>query len=244
MSHRLNHYLALCGVCSRRGADRLIQEGRVRVNGETAFPGVKVEDGDTVPLDGRELRPVEERLVIAVNKPAGVVCTEATFPGERTLSQMVDAGTRVFSVGRLDKDSEGLILMTNDGALAREISLGENGHEKEYEVTVDRPVTDGLVTALRRGVTIEIDGRERTTLPCRVKKTGQASFDIILTQGMNRQIRRMCEALGFRVRSLRRVRIMNILLGDLQAGSWRLLTPGEIDGLFGRQDRPGSFGGR
>lgn len=224
MFYRLNHYLALCGVCSRRAADRIIEEGRVRVNGQTASLGVKVEDSDTVTLDGREIRPEERDILIAVNKPVGVVCTEAHFAGERTLSELVDAGTRVFSIGRLDKDSSGLILMTNNGALAQEIAGGSGRHEKEYVVSVDRPVTDDFITVMRGGVDIEIDGNIRRTRPCRVKKTGPQEFHIILTQGMNRQIRRMCRTLGYSVRSLSRIRIMNVELGDLACGKWRELT--------------------
>ena len=229
MSYRLNHYLALCGVCSRRAADRIIEEGRVRVNGQTASLGVKVEDSDIVTLDDREIRPEERDILIAVNKPVGVVCTEAHFSGEKTLASLVNAGTRVFSIGRLDKDSSGLILMTNNGALAQEIAGGSNRHEKEYVVGVNRPVTEDFLIAMRGGVDIEIDGNIRRTRPCRVKKSGLQEFHIVLTQGMNRQIRRMCRALGYSVRSLSRIRVMNIELGDLAPGCWRYLSEAEAE---------------
>lgn len=228
---RLNKFISECGVASRREADRMISAGRVTINGRSAALGVLVSEGDEVRLDGNPISPQSGTVVIAVNKPAGVVCTEATFKGEKNLSQLIDLPFRVFSIGRLDKDSEGLILMTNDGDLARAISLGSAGHEKEYHVTVDKPVTAEFLGALRDGVDITIDGKVFTTRPCKARKTGPESFEIVLTQGMNRQIRRMCEALGYRVTYLQRFRVMNILLGDLPAGQYRRLTETEISEL-------------
>ena len=234
---RLNLYLAKCGVASRRGADKIINEGRVLINGAPALVGASVEDGDIVELDNQVITPQSDTIVLAVNKPIGVVCTEAHFKGEKTLSKLINYPTRVFGIGRLDKDSEGLILMTNDGTLAQEISKSANAHEKEYEVRVEKPVTAEFLEAMRGGVDIVLDddahnGQVVTTRPCKVRKLDAYTFRIILTQGFNRQIRRMVRALDYHVRSLKRIRVMSVELGDLKSGSYRQLSPDEISELI------------
>lgn len=228
---RLNKYISECGVCSRRQADSLIAKGRVFVNGAPAKAGMQISSSDTVMIGEKEIVPDCNEIVIAVNKPAGYVCTEAHFKNEKTLSSLIDLPVRVFSIGRLDKESEGLILMTNNGELADAVGRGSNHHEKEYEVKVDRPVTFEFLEEMRSGVSIEIDGKIYRTRPCRVKKTNADSFNIILTQGMNRQIRRMCSALGYRVRHLRRIRVMNVLLGGIEPGKYRQLSETEVGEL-------------
>jgi len=219
---RLNKYISECGVCSRREADRLIGEGRVRVNGAAAALGTAVQDGDRVTVDGKEIRPETEAIFLAVHKPRGVVVTTDRRWGDRTLEELVDCPKRVFAVGRLDKESEGLILMTNQGEAARRIQQAGQGHEKEYEVEIDRPVTEAFLREMAGGVRLE--ELDRTTAPCRVEKLGERSFRIVLTQGLNRQIRRMCAACGCRVLRLKRVRVMGVKLGNLPAGAYRNLT--------------------
>ena len=235
---RLNHYLSKAGVCSRREADRLIEQGRVLVDGVPASVGAKVDGTEEIICDGVRVDSMPEQVVLAVNKPVGVVCTTAQFPGEISIIEMVDYPQRVFPVGRLDKASRGLILLTNDGALSEKISRGANRHEKEYLVSVDKEITLEFLEKMRTGVPI----LDTVTRPCKVTKKSPTSFDIILTQGLNRQIRRMCEALGYRVTSLQRVRVMNITLSGLAEGRWRRLTKEEIDGLMkagkGGKSRP------
>ena len=224
---RLNKYIADSGFCSRREADRLIQEGRVKVDGVAAGLGERVLPGMTVTVDGRALTGRSERVYILLNKPQGIVCT--ADPREpMNVVDYVNHPRRIFPVGRLDKDSEGLLLMTSDGEIVNRILRAAGGHEKEYEVTIDRPVTREFVENMMAGVPI----LDTVTLPCRVRRTGERSFNIILVQGLNRQIRRMCEALGANVTHLRRIRIMNLRLGGLKAGQWRDLTPRELDGLM------------
>lgn len=223
---RLNKYLSASGLCSRREADRLIDAGRVRVNGEKAGLGQDVSDGDLVEADGRAVRLKQEEIFLAVNKPRGVVVTTDRSHGDRLIGDLIHTEQRVFAVGRLDKESEGLILMTNNGAVSNLIQKARGYHEKEYLVTVDQEVTDDLLRKLSGGVRLQELGR--TTRPCKVRKTGQNSFDIILTEGMNRQIRRMCEACGYKVTKLKRVRVMNIRLGELKPGEYRKLSDGEV----------------
>ncbi len=222
---RLNRYLSMCGLCSRREADRLIDEGRVSVNGQTAVTGMDVLDEDRVCLDGRPVKRVEKEIYLAVNKPRGVVVTTDKRWGDRTLEDMVAFPQRVFAVGRLDKDSEGLILMTNNGDLSNRIQKACGFHEKEYIVTTDHPLTASFLQKLSAGVYLE--ELDRTTRPCRVSRISDFSFRIILTEGMNRQIRRMCAAYGYSVKQLRRVRVMNVKLGSLKEGCWRELTEEE-----------------
>ena len=223
---RLNKYLSSHGVCSRREADRLIEEGRVSVNGETASTGLQVNEGDLVTVDGKPVRETVEEIFLAVNKPRGVVVTTDRTWGDRVLEDIISCRERVFAVGRLDKESEGLILMTNNGDASNLIQKAHERHEKEYVVSVDRPVTEQFLKGMRSGVLLEEIGR--TTRPCTVSKIDDHSFDIVLTEGMNRQIRRMCSSFGYRVTSLKRIRIMNILLGDLPSGASRELTREEI----------------
>ena len=226
---RLNKFVADSGYCSRREADRLIAEGRVQVDGRPGALGDRVLPGMRVTVDGQSLSGRGEKVYIALNKPAGVVCT--TDPREpMNVVDYLDYPIRIFPVGRLDKDSEGLLLMTSDGEIINRILRAAGGHEKEYEVEIDRPVTKEFVEKMSAGVPI----LDTVTLPCRVRRTGEKSFNIILVQGLNRQIRRMCEALGCNVVRLRRIRIMNIRLGAMRPGQWRELSEEELSGLMGR----------
>jgi len=224
---RLNKYIADSGFCSRREADRLIEQGRVQIDGRTGTLGDRVTDGMTVTVDGREMNRKEEKVYLVINKPVGIVCT--ADPREPlNIVDYLGYPERVFPVGRLDMDSEGLLIMTSDGEIVNRLLRAAGGHEKEYEVEVDRPVTADFLKKMAAGVPI----LDTVTLPCRVRRTGERSFNIILVQGLNRQIRRMCEALGYRVRKLRRIRIMNIRLGNMQPGQWREITPEELETLF------------
>lgn len=229
---RLNKYISDTGFCSRREADRLIQERRVTINGKPAVIGVQVGDDDEVRVNGQIVRAKTRgghkvKVYIALNKPVGVTCTtERHVRGN--IVDFVDHQERVFPIGRLDKDSEGLILLTNDGDIVNRVLRAENNHEKEYLVGVDRAVGEDFLAAMARGVNIG----EATTLPCKVTRLSKFGFRIVLTQGLNRQIRRMCETLGFQVQSLQRVRIMNIRLERLKLGQWRNLTPAELKGLL------------
>jgi len=227
MAVRLNKYLSMQGICSRREADRLIEEGHVRVNGEVPQLGASVSEEDHVTVDGRSVSPDKvTEIYLAVNKPRGVVVTTDRSHGDRLLEDLIHEKERVFAVGRLDKDSEGLILMTNNGELSNRIQKAREGHEKEYVVTVDRPVTAAFLAGMRNGVYLE--ELDRTTRRCSVRKIGADTFGIILTEGMNRQIRRMCEAFGYHVIRLKRIRVMNIELGELESGEYRHLTEEEI----------------
>ena len=226
---RLNKFVADSGYCSRREADRLIAEGRVQVDGRPGALGDRVLPGMRVTVDGQSLSGRGEKVYIALNKPAGIVCT--TDPREpMNVVDYLDYPIRIFPVGRLDKDSEGLLLMTSDGEIINRILRAAGGHEKEYEVEIDRPVTKEFVEKMSAGVPI----LDTVTLPCRVRRTGEKSFNIILVQGLNRQIRRMCEVLGCNVVRLRRIRIMNIRLGAMRPGQWRELSEEELSGLMGR----------
>ena len=219
---RLNKYLAEAGICSRREADRLILAGRVTVDGLPGEKGMKVFPGQEVLVDGQAAEKEKECILLAVNKPRGVVCTTDKKWGDRTLEEMVHYPKRVFSIGRLDKESEGLILMTNQGDMVNKIIRAGNAHEKEYLVTVDRPVTPEFIRKMEKGVYLpELDV---TTRPCRVELAGEKRFRIVLTQGLNRQIRRMCQAFDYRVTRLVRVRIMNVELGNLPQGQYRHLS--------------------
>lgn len=226
MSVRLNKYLSECGICSRREADRLILSGDVTVDGEKAVLGMKVREHDTVAVGGKRVSRENERVLLAFNKPPGVVCTSDRREKDNIISY-INYPQRITYAGRLDKDSEGLILMTNDGDIIDGMMRSRNMHEKEYEVEVDRPVTEDFLRLMSRGVCLS----DTVTRPCKVRKLTGTSFDIILTQGLNRQIRRMCEAFGYKVIRLLRVRIMNIRLGDLKSGDWREVTPEEMSGL-------------
>ena len=228
---RLNKYIADSGYCSRREADRLIEEGRVRVDGRVGGLGDRVLPGMAVTVNGRALSGRSDKVYILLNKPRGIVCT--ADPREpMNVVDYVNHPARIFPVGRLDKDSEGLLLLTSDGEIVNRMLRAAGGHEKEYEVAIDRPVTPEFVQRMMAGVPI----LDTVTLPCRVRKTGEKRFNIILVQGLNRQIRRMCEALGANVTNLRRIRIMNLKLGALKPGQWRELTEAEREGLFARLD--------
>ena len=227
---RLNKYLSESGACSRREADEFITEGRVTINGVPAGLGTQVGDGDEVKLDGdvvgaarKKTRPV----YIALNKPVGITCTtERSVAGN--IVDFVDHPERVFPIGRLDKDSEGLILLTNDGDIVNEVLRAEHHHEKEYVVAVDRAITPEFLDGMANGVRLS----DATTKRCKVGKVGAKVFSIILTQGLNRQIRRMCEAFGYTVEALQRVRIMHVRLGQLPLGRWRNLTEQEVAALL------------
>ena len=228
---RLNKFIADSGYCSRREADRLISEGRVRVDGRVGVLGDRVEAGMSVTVDGRRLSGRGERVYLMLYKPAGIVCT--ADPREpMNVVDYIHYPVRIFAVGRLDKDSEGLLLLTSDGEIVNRLLRAAGGHEKEYDVTVDRPVTAEFLKRMSEGVPI----LETVTLPCRVRRTGEKSFNIVLVQGLNRQIRRMCEALGYSVRALRRIRIMNLRLDGLRPGQWRELTDEELRTLLAALD--------
>lgn len=219
---RINKYISETGYCSRREADKLVESGRVTINGERAVLGSQAEAGDEVRIDGKKLESESQTVYIALNKPVGITSTtEGHIKGN--IVDFVGHHERIFPIGRLDKDSEGLILLTNDGDIVNKILRAEGRHEKEYIVTVDRPITPSFITGMSSGV--KILGEK--TLPCQVTRMAERVFRIILTEGKNRQIRRMCSAFGYEVRRLQRIRIMNIRLGNLPAGKWRDLTPAE-----------------
>lgn len=228
---RINKYISESGKSSRRGADRLIAEGRVLINGKKASIGSQVEPGDKVLVDGQHIFVARNNVYIALNKPVGI--TSTTEKGVKgNIVDLVNHPFRVFHIGRLDKDSEGLILLTNDGDIVNEILRSENRHEKEYIVSVDRPITPEFLKNMSKGVNI----LGTTTLPCEVVQLSKFDFQIILTQGLNRQIRRMTEALGYNVYRLQRMRIMNIHLGNLPTGQWRYLSKKEKAQLFDELD--------
>lgn len=228
---RLNKFLSEKGICSRREADRLVDEGKVMVNGVCAVMGQKVSSADEIVVDGKKVSTKQVKpVLIAVYKPAGIVCTTARFEGEKNIVDMVKYPTRIYPIGRLDKESEGLILMTNLGDLANEISKASNSHEKEYVVTVNNQVTESFLDKMRRGMHLEELNAD--TMPCVCTKTGNREFHIILKQGLNRQIRRMCAACGYRVETLKRIRIMNIHLGNIPQGNFRNVTDAEFDKLI------------
>ena len=235
---RLNRYIADTGQCSRREADRLIGEGRITVNGMRARIGAEVGEGDEVRLDGQPLKPrsaargKRRHVYIALNKPVGITCTtESSVKGN--IVDFVGHEQRIFPIGRLDKDSEGLILLTSNGDIVNEILRAENRHQKEYLVAVNKPVTDGFLRGMARGVRIH----GQTTLPCRTTRIARFGFRIVLEQGLNRQIRLMAAAFDYRVTQLRRVRIDNLRLGALKSGQWRNLTDAELAGLLpGRRE--------
>lgn len=229
---RLNKYMSEAGICSRREADRLIESGQVLVDGVRASCGMKVQPGQRVQVGSRIIGGKDEKVVLAVYKPVGIICTEDRRT-KNNIVRFLKYPVRVTYAGRLDKDSEGLLLMTNDGDLINRIMRGRNLHEKEYRVTVDREVTEDFIKKMSAGVHIvdEEKGLDAVTRPCTVRREGKYTFSIILTQGLNRQIRRMCRACGCRVRTLKRVRIMNIRLGDLRPGEYRKVTGEELETL-------------
>ncbi len=224
---RLNKYIASSGTCSRREADKLIESGKVSVNGVTADLGTRVFEGDTVEIEGRSIVPEDSMIYIAFNKPLGITCTT----DRRDPSNIIDYinfSERIFPIGRLDKNSSGLILLTNNGNIVNKLLRSENGHEKEYVVTIDRPYDKDFIKNMSNGVPV----LGRMTLPAKVIPVNDKKFKIILKQGMNRQIRRMCEYLGYKVTRLKRIRFMNIKLGELETGKWRYLTAKEKQELL------------
>ena len=224
---RLNKYLSEAGVCSRREADRLIASGRVTVDGRPGETGMKVCPGQKVCIGKKVVSRQEEMVLLAVNKPVGIVCTEERRE-RNSIIRYLDYPVRITYIGRLDKDSRGLLLMTNNGDIINKIMRSANRHEKEYKVTVDREVTRDFLNRMAAGVPI----LDTVTRPCQVQKIGKYTFSIILTQGMNRQIRRMCEALGYQVKDLVRTRILNIRLGNLKEGEYRQVTDEELNELY------------
>jgi len=224
---RINKYLSEAGIVSRRGADKWVEEGKVTINGVLATVGSQVEAGDIICVDGKEVKKEEQLVYIALNKPVGITSTtERHIKGN--VVDFINHPLRIFHIGRLDKESEGLLLMTNDGDIVNKILRAENHHEKEYIVQVDKPITEQFIKKMAAGVDI----LDTTTLPCYVEKISDKVFKIILEQGLNRQIRRMCSALGYSVKRLQRIRIMNIKLGNLKVGQWRDLTDKERAELF------------
>ena len=226
MGVRINKYIASSGFCSRRQADELVEAGKVTVDGVTAVNGTVVEEGQVVKVGDKEVIPEDNKIYIALHKPLGITCTT----DRRDPSNIIDylgMDDRVFPIGRLDKNSSGLILLTNDGDIVNKLLRAENGHEKEYQVRGDRKIEPGFKDKMEAG--IEILGQK--TLPCKVTITGTHTFNIVLKQGLNRQIRRMCDALRYRVTKLRRIRFININLGDMRPGDRRNLTKEEIRGL-------------
>lgn len=224
---RINKYISESGKTSRRGADKLISEGRVTINGKPAKIGSQVEPGDDVLVNGAPVRLAPNYVYIALNKPVGI--TSTTEKGVKgNIVDLVNHPLRIFNIGRLDKDSDGLILLTNDGDIVNEILRAENKHEKEYIVSVDKPITPEFLKRMSEGVKI----LDTVTLPCEVRQLSKFDFQIILTQGLNRQIRRMCAELGYEVFRLQRTRIMNIHLGNLPPGQWRDLSKKERTRLF------------
>lgn len=227
---RLNKFLAQCGICSRREADRLIEEGRVTVDGRIAGMGCQVCGTEKVLVNGKAAERKKEKVVLLYHKPVGVVCTEKDPHAKRTISSELKYPVRVTYAGRLDKDSHGLLLLTNDGDLIEEMMRGANGHEKEYVVKVNRQITEEFLSKMAAGIYLK--DLETTTRACEVTKVGEKTFRIILTQGLNRQIRRMCSALGYEVISLKRERVVNLELGNLKAGEYREATTEEIENLW------------
>ena len=227
--YRINKYIALCGICSRREADGLIEADRVLINGNKAELGSKVTDNDEVTLDGKSVKP-EEKKVVAYYKPVGVTCTEADVHANITLTEAFKYPTRLTYAGRLDEDSEGLLLMTNDGDLIHVMMCGSNNHEKEYIVTVDKDIEPIIFERMEKGLFL-FDLNDETK-PCKVVPVDLRTFKITLTQGLNRQIRRMCFECGLDVVSLKRIRVCNILLGDLKPNEYREITGEELDKLY------------
>lgn len=223
---RINKFLSEAGICSRREADRYIMEGKVKIDGVVAEIGSKVSKDSKVTFCGKPVKKEEKLVLIAFNKPVGIVCTTDTREPDNIIDY-IGYGMRIYPIGRLDKDSEGLILLTNDGNIVNKILRAENKHEKEYIVTVNKEIDADFIKAMSSGVPI----LDTVTRPCKVRQLDKKTFNIILTQGLNRQIRRMCEYLGHRVITLQRVRIMNIRLGRLKVGDYRNVTEKEIEEL-------------
>ena len=227
---RINKYLSSAGVCSRRDADRLTDSGRITVDGKAVSTGEKIPCGAKVFLDGKPVQTEKEKILLLFYKPRGIVCSTKKQRQETTVTEYLDYPVRIYPIGRLDRESEGLLLLTNQGDLVNRIMRAGNYHEKEYLVTVDRPVTEDVLKKMSRGVPI----LDTVTRPCRIERTGKKSFRIILTHGLNRQIRRMCEYFGYQVKELKRIRIMNLTLDGLKPGEYRKIRPEEFRELKNR----------
>ncbi len=227
---RLNRYLAACGVCSRRDADKLIEQGVVTINGKTAVPGSRVTERDRIAVRGKALQDPNKKVVLAYYKPVGVTCTERDAHARKSVIQELKYPVRVTYAGRLDRDSEGLLLMTNDGGLIDAMMRGSNGHEKEYIVKTDRAWSEDALENMRQGLYLE--ELKVTTRPCRIEQIGPKTLRMVLTEGLNRQIRRMCQSQGYKVTSLKRTRVVNVELGKLKPGEYRELTEAEQAALY------------
>ncbi|MBQ8138675.1 MAG: rRNA pseudouridine synthase [Lachnospiraceae bacterium] len=227
---RINKYLASCGICSRRDADKLIEMGKVYVNGVKASSGMRLDGSEEIIVNGKVVSGPERKAYLAFYKPVGVTVSKKDSHAERLIGELIDYPVRVTYAGRLDKDSEGLMLLTNDGDLIERMMRGANGHEKEYVVRIKNKVSDELIKKFKEGIYLK--DLEQTTRPAFAERLSEYTFKVVLTQGLNRQIRRMCKACGAEVRSLKRVRIVNILLGDLKPGEYRELTGDELTELF------------
>lgn len=227
---RLNKYLAECGVCSRREADKLIDQGRVKLNGKIAVSGMQVDENDIVEVNGKRVMPLNSKVVLAYNKPVGITCTEKDKYAEKTITDAIKYPVRLTYAGRLDKESDGLIIMTNDGELIQRMMKSANYHEKEYIVKVNKEITQDFIADMGKGVFLK--ELEQTTRPCKVEMLGKYTFKIVLTQGLNRQIRRMCQSFGYQVKSLTRIRVMNIELGKLKTGEHRVVSGNELEMLY------------
>ncbi len=235
---RINNYISASGFCSRREADALVLAKKVKINGRLAEMGSQVKDKDRVEVNGKRIEQLKKHVYIMLNKPAGIVCTtERKIRGN--IIAFVGHKERIFPIGRLDKDSEGLILLTSDGSIVNEILREENQHDKEYQVSVNKEITPEFLIQMSEGVTIfnPVKEKHEMTKPCVIHKNGEKAFTIVLSQGLNRQIRRMCEALGYQVVNLKRVRIMHIKLGKLKTGVWRDLSEAEVNGLIKKQNQ-------
>lgn len=230
---RLNNYISSTGICSRREADKLIEQKKVLVNGKVAQIGQPVNEGDIVKVNGKIIKPKKTNVYIALNKPVGITCTtERHIKGN--IIDYINYPERIFPVGRLDKPSEGLIILTNDGSIVNKILRSENNHEKEYVVTVNKDITSDFISKMSNGVKIfnPVTNKNVITKKCKVTKVNSRTFKIVLTQGYNRQIRRMCEVFNYEVKQLQRVRIMNLTLKGIAPGKWRKLTENEVKGLI------------
>lgn len=227
---RINKYLAMSGICSRRDADKLIEQGKVTINGKVALTGDKVCKQDVVQVGKKKIQPENKKVVLAFYKPLGIVCTERDPHAEKIIMDLIQYPVRVTYAGRLDKESEGLLLLTNDGELIQSMMRGANGHEKEYVVKTDKEITDDFIQKMEQGVYLK--DLNIHTRPCKMEKTGKYTFSIILTQGVNRQIRRMCQAFGYEVKELKRIRVLNITLNGLKNGQYRELAEEELMLLY------------
>lgn len=237
---RINKYLAMSGICSRRDADKLIEQEIVTINGKPAQAGDRVGAGDKVLVGKKQAKNSDKKVVLAFYKPKGVVCTERDKHAEKIIMDMISYPVRVTYAGRLDKDSEGLLLLTNDGDLIQHMMKGSNNHEKEYIVKVNREVNADFLEKMSQGVYLK--ELEITTKPCKIEQIGKFTFRIILTQGVNRQIRRMCKELGYEVKELKRIRVVNIRLDGLVPGKFRELSGEELELLYQRCGLRGATG--